>query len=76
MDTPKGDSHYELPLFQILSDPKIAALALKPPRPAILAALRTPDSASGLTRCPLADFPKRICVRIRGFGFQHGVPAT
>ncbi len=50
MDTSNDDSYYELPLVQILSDPKIAALALKTPRPAILAALRTPDSASGLAR--------------------------
>ncbi len=44
------NTHYELPLVQLLSDPKIATLALKPPRPAILAALRTPDSASDLAR--------------------------
>ena len=40
-------SWHALPLF-VAS--RRAALALKPPRPAILAALRSPDSASGLAR--------------------------
>lgn len=35
---------------EIIRDPEKAVVALKPPRPAMLAALRQPDSASGLAR--------------------------
>ncbi len=40
----------KLPLVEIIRDPNTAAVLLKPPRPAVLAALRTPASASGLAR--------------------------
>lgn len=39
----------------IIRDPQTALAALRPPRPAILAALRQPDSASGLA--PRLDLP-------------------
>ncbi len=35
---------------ELIRDPDAAATLLKPPRPALLAALRQPDSASGLAR--------------------------
>ena len=38
----------ELPPVEIIRDPATAAVVLKPPRPAILAALREPGSASAL----------------------------
>ncbi len=38
----------ELPLLEIVRDPDVAVVVLKPPRPEILSALREPDSASGL----------------------------
>ncbi len=40
----------DLPSVEIIDDPDVAATLLKPPRPALLAALREADSASGLAR--------------------------
>ncbi len=39
-----------LPPVEIIRDPEIVAALLKPPRLALLAALREPDSATGLAR--------------------------
>ena len=38
----------DLPLVEIIRDPETARIALKPPRPSILAALREPWTASAL----------------------------
>ncbi len=40
----------DLPSVEIICDPEVAANLLKPPRPALLAALREADSATGLAR--------------------------
>ncbi len=51
METPESpdlQAPADLPLIEIIRDPETATAVLKPPRPAILAALREPDSASGL----------------------------
>ncbi len=53
METPESpdlQAPADLPLIEIIRDPETATAVLKPPRPAILAALREPDSASGLAR--------------------------
>ncbi len=44
------DDDTSLPRVEIIGDPEVAATLLKPPRPALLAALREADSASGLAR--------------------------
>ena len=48
--TPRSPTTVVPAPVEIIQEAKRAAAALKPPRPALLAALRQPDSASGLAR--------------------------